>query len=67
MTAPRSRPLWQAFTDGPGGTFDVFVGTRRYNSRTSSCTTLAEDSHALRLVLGLVAEDENDGEQEPAR
>jgi len=62
------RPLWQAFTDGVGGTFDVFGAT--YGARPplpALAAALEEDAHALCLVLGLAPEDENSGPEGAGR
>jgi len=60
---PQRRPLWQAFTDGVGGIFDLFGGTRRNGLVLPSFgTALADDAHALCLILGLVSENEHGDE-----
>lgn len=60
ITPPFRRRPWHAFTDGVGGTFDLF-GETRPTGQTGPAfrTALAEGAHALCLVLGLVPEDEN--------
>lgn len=61
-TSSIRRPLWQAFTDGLGGVFDVFGGIEHTRPVVPTLEeVLADDAHALCLALGLVPEDENGG------
>jgi TIR domain len=53
---PQRRPLWRAFTDGVGETFDVFGAARESRGEADSRSTFADDVHAVCLALGLVAE-----------
>jgi hypothetical protein len=55
---PDSRPIWQAFTDGLGKTFDIFNTVHPIVAPKEASTSLAEDAHALCVVLGLIGTEE---------
>lgn len=62
MQRLRRRSLWRAFTDGIGGTFDVFGGARVARDKSAVDSDLADDVHAVCLVLGLVGQGDYDRE-----
>ena len=62
-TSPYGRPVWQAFTDGVGGTLDLFGETRTRRAGSAFLAALAEAAHARCLDLGL-RPDEGNGARE---
>lgn len=60
-SSPR-RPLWQAFTDGLGGVFDLFGGIEHTRPIVPTFEDIAaDDAHALSLAMGLVSGEGNGG------
>lgn len=63
VTSPEHRPLWQAFTDGVGATFDVLGVVNPRSKKEDANTTLAEDAHAICVVLELMDHNQGSGSE----